>query len=160
MTTCIATAALEGHRFPRSIVSLAVWLHHRFEGSQRNVEDLLAERGIIFGYETIRTPNVTAPPQPRAVTPGLMLSASGLAWPMSWPLDSARPIFAHFALNSVTMPCGWRVKVWRKRIPADQHPRACTCAGPRFSGLHPLLRAPVRGRSPLLQPSLPKTPTT
>ncbi|HEX4807764.1 MAG TPA: IS6 family transposase [Bryobacteraceae bacterium] len=39
-----------GHRFPPEIISYAVWVYHRF----CDVEDLLAERGIIVSYETIR----------------------------------------------------------------------------------------------------------
>jgi len=42
------------HRFPPDIISYAVWLYHRFNLSNRDVEDLLAERGIIVSYETIR----------------------------------------------------------------------------------------------------------
>ena len=40
------------HRFPPEIISYAVWLYHRF--SFRDVEDLLAERGICVSYESIR----------------------------------------------------------------------------------------------------------
>ncbi len=43
-----------GHRFPPEIISHAVWLYHRFCLSFRDVEDLLAERGITVSYETIR----------------------------------------------------------------------------------------------------------
>ena len=43
-----------GHRFPTEIISYAVWVYHRFCMSFRDVEDLLAERGIIVSYETIR----------------------------------------------------------------------------------------------------------
>lgn len=43
-----------GHRFPPEIISHAVWLYYRFALSFRDVEDLLAERGIIVSYETIR----------------------------------------------------------------------------------------------------------
>ena len=43
-----------GHRFPPEIISYAVWVYHRFCMSFRDVEDLLAERGIIVSYETIR----------------------------------------------------------------------------------------------------------
>ena len=43
-----------GHRFPVEIISHAVWVYHRFCLSFRDVEDLLAERGIIVSYETIR----------------------------------------------------------------------------------------------------------
>jgi len=43
-----------GYRFPPEIIAHAVWVCHRFGLSFRNVEDLLAERGIIVTYETIR----------------------------------------------------------------------------------------------------------
>ena len=43
-----------GHRFPPEIISHAVWLYHRFRLSFRDVEDLLAQRGVTVSYETIR----------------------------------------------------------------------------------------------------------
>ena len=43
-----------GYRFPPDIISHAVWLYHRFGLSFRDVEDLLAQRGITVTYETIR----------------------------------------------------------------------------------------------------------
>ncbi len=43
-----------GHRFPPEIISHAVWLYHRFTLSFRDLEDLLAERGILVSYEAIR----------------------------------------------------------------------------------------------------------
>ena len=43
-----------GYRFPAEIISHAVWLYFRFTSSLRDVEDLLAQRGIIVSYETIR----------------------------------------------------------------------------------------------------------
>ena len=42
------------HRFPPSIIQHAVWLYLRFTLSYRDVEDLLAERGLDVSYETIR----------------------------------------------------------------------------------------------------------
>src|SRR5438094_7922962 len=42
------------HRFPAEIISHAVWLYHVFSLSLRDVELLLAERGIMISYETIR----------------------------------------------------------------------------------------------------------
>ncbi len=42
------------HRFPPAIISYAVWLYHRFNLSHRDIEDLLAERGIAVSYEAIR----------------------------------------------------------------------------------------------------------
>ena len=44
-----------GYRFPPEIIGHAVWLYHRFCFSFRDVEDLLAERGIVVSYETIRS---------------------------------------------------------------------------------------------------------
>ena len=43
-----------GYRFPREIISYAIWAYHRFCLSFRGVEDLLAERGTIVSYESIR----------------------------------------------------------------------------------------------------------
>ncbi len=43
-----------GHRYPSEIIAHAVWLYHRFCLSFRDVEDLLAERGVIVSYESIR----------------------------------------------------------------------------------------------------------
>ena len=45
---------LKGFRFPRSIIGYAVWAYHRFALSLRDVEDLLASRGISVSYETVR----------------------------------------------------------------------------------------------------------
>ncbi len=42
------------HRFPPIIIQHAVWLYYRFCLSYRDIEDLLAERGIVVSYETIR----------------------------------------------------------------------------------------------------------
>ncbi len=42
------------HRFPIEIISHAVWLYHRFCLSFRDVEDLLAKRGVTVSYESIR----------------------------------------------------------------------------------------------------------
>ena len=42
------------HRFPSGIISHAVGLYHRYCLSFRDVEDLLAERGVIVSYETTR----------------------------------------------------------------------------------------------------------
>ena len=41
-------------RFPKEIIRHAVWLYYRFCLSYRDVEDLLAERGISVSYETVR----------------------------------------------------------------------------------------------------------
>jgi hypothetical protein len=43
-----------GYRFPPEIIQQAIWLYVRFTLSFRDVEDLLAERGITVSYETVR----------------------------------------------------------------------------------------------------------
>ncbi len=42
------------HRFPPAIIGHAVWLYFRFALRYRDVEELLAERGVLVTYETIR----------------------------------------------------------------------------------------------------------
>ncbi|MEG1453860.1 MAG: IS6 family transposase, partial [Brevundimonas sp.] len=42
------------HRFPSEVIRHAVWLYFRFSLSFRDVEDLMAHRGIDVSYETIR----------------------------------------------------------------------------------------------------------
>ena len=42
------------HRIPPDIISYAVWLYYRFNLSHRDIEDLLAERGITVSREAIR----------------------------------------------------------------------------------------------------------
>ena len=42
------------HQFPPAIIQHAVWLYLRFTLSYRDVEELLAERGLDVSYETIR----------------------------------------------------------------------------------------------------------
>src|SRR4030081_61418 len=44
----------KGYRFPLEIIQQAIWLYVRFTLSFRDVEDLLAERGIMVSYETVR----------------------------------------------------------------------------------------------------------
>jgi putative transposase len=48
MNTC------KRHRFPPDIISYAVWLYYRFTPSHRDIENLLATRGIIVTRESIR----------------------------------------------------------------------------------------------------------
>src|SRR3981189_1169891 len=43
-----------GYRFPSEIIQQAIWLYVGFTLSFRDVEDLLAERGIVVSYETVR----------------------------------------------------------------------------------------------------------
>ena len=48
------TNGYRGYRFPREIISHSVWLYHRFALSFRDVEELLAERGVFVTHETVR----------------------------------------------------------------------------------------------------------
>lgn len=50
----VAPTSYSGYRFPAEIISHAVWLYFRFALSYRDVEELLAERGVIVTYESIR----------------------------------------------------------------------------------------------------------
>ncbi|WP_269514518.1 DDE-type integrase/transposase/recombinase [Brevundimonas subvibrioides] len=47
------------HRFPAGVIRHAVWLYFRFSLSFRDVEELLAQRGIDVSYETIRCWTIT-----------------------------------------------------------------------------------------------------
>jgi putative transposase len=42
------------HRFPAEIISHCVWLYFRFTLSFRDVEEMLAMRGVTLSYETVR----------------------------------------------------------------------------------------------------------
>jgi len=46
--------ACKRHRFPSDVFLQAVWLYFKFTLSLRDVEEILAERGIDVSYETVR----------------------------------------------------------------------------------------------------------
>ena len=48
------TISFKRHRFPPEIIRRAVWLYARFTLSYRDVEDLLAERGLDISCESVR----------------------------------------------------------------------------------------------------------
>ena len=50
----MAPVSYARHQFPPAIIRHAVWLYLRFSLSYRDVEDLLAERGVDVSYETVR----------------------------------------------------------------------------------------------------------
>ena len=54
MKDTVATPSYAGYRFPPEIIAHAVWLYFRFSLSYRDVEELLAERGVIVTYESVR----------------------------------------------------------------------------------------------------------
>src|SRR5258707_3683130 len=54
MKTNTTVPDYKGFRFPPEIISHAVWLYFRFSLSFRDIEELLAQRGIVVTYETVR----------------------------------------------------------------------------------------------------------
>jgi len=54
MNALTSVPSYKHHRFPPEIIGHAVWLYFRFALSYRDVEELLAERGVILTYETVR----------------------------------------------------------------------------------------------------------
>jgi putative transposase len=85
------------HRFPPVIIQRAVWLYFRFPLSFRDVEEMLAERGIDVSYETIRRwvlkfgPGIATRVRSRRVRPS-----------RTWHLDE---VFVRI--------CGKRTYLWR-----------------------------------------------
>ncbi len=53
MTTPVCPS-YAGYRFPAEIISHAVWLYFRFPLSLRNVDEILAARGVVVSHETVR----------------------------------------------------------------------------------------------------------
>ncbi len=54
MQTPPASPTYRGYRFPAEIIGYAIWLYFRFSLSYRDVEELLAARGVAVTYETVR----------------------------------------------------------------------------------------------------------
>ena len=50
------------HRFPLSVIGYALWLYHRFPLSQRDVQELLFQRGVVVSHETLRQWNIKFAP--------------------------------------------------------------------------------------------------
>lgn len=97
------------HRFPPDVIRYAVWLYFRFTLSFRDVEELLAERGIEVSYETIRCWTIKFGAQIRA-----NLNAKRPAPSPRWHLD-----------EMVCSVGGKRMYLWRGRRrgrdPGDDH---------------------------------------
>ena len=51
----MAMISYRRHRFPPVVIQHAVWLYLRFTLSYRDVEELLAERGLDISYESVRS---------------------------------------------------------------------------------------------------------
>jgi transposase-like protein len=54
MERLVKPISYKRHRFPADVIRQAVWLYYRFTLSFRDVEELLAQRGVEVSYETIR----------------------------------------------------------------------------------------------------------
>jgi putative transposase len=54
MTTPPATLLYKRHRFPAEIISHCVWRYFRFSLSYRDVQEMMAERGVIVSHEAVR----------------------------------------------------------------------------------------------------------
>ena len=59
----MAAISFKRHRFPPDVIRHAIWLYFRFTLSFRDVEEMLAERGIDLSYETIRCWTIKFGPQ-------------------------------------------------------------------------------------------------
>src|SRR5262249_10318042 len=78
----MAEISYRRHRFPPALIQHAFWVSLRFTLSYRDVEELLAERGLDISYETVRcwvlefgtgdrTPATPAPSAPeQSLAPG------------------------------------------------------------------------------------------
>ena len=51
----MAPISYRRHRFPPVVIQHAVWLYLRFTLSYRDVEELVAERGLDLSYESVRS---------------------------------------------------------------------------------------------------------
>ena len=51
----MAVISYRRHRFPPIVIQHAVWLYLRFTLSYRDVEELLAARGLDISYESVRS---------------------------------------------------------------------------------------------------------
>ena len=52
--TAASSSLYRGHRYPVEIISHCVWLYYRFPLSLREVQEMMAERGVIVSHESIR----------------------------------------------------------------------------------------------------------
>ena len=73
-----ACPSYAGYRFPAEIISHAVWLYFRFPLSLCMVDELLAARGIVVSYETVRQ-------WARKFGQGFANVARQLGWPVVLP---------------------------------------------------------------------------
>ena len=85
------------HRFQADVIRHAVWLYFRFTLSLRDVEELLAQRGIEVSYETIRCWTLTFG--------GLFAPPAALAAQADGPLASGRDGGENWRAEEVSLAC-------------------------------------------------------
>ncbi len=96
----------KGYRYPPEVINQAVCLYHRFCLSFRDVGDLLAERGMIVSYETIRQwCRKFGPPYARAVRRGQ--GALGDTWFLDEVLSRFRADASICGELSIRMAIPW-----------------------------------------------------
>jgi transposase-like protein len=118
-----------GYRFPPEIIAHAVWLYFRFHLSFRDVEDLLAERGILVSHEGIRQ----------------WCTKFGAAFARGLRRRRARP-GDKWHLDEVLLKiCGKRHWLWRAVDPPIRFRLSTTPhrASRRLAGCHPGRSAPM-----------------
>ncbi len=54
MTTTTPAPSYKRYRYPAEIIAHTIWLYFRFNLSFRDVEELMAARGVLLSYETVR----------------------------------------------------------------------------------------------------------
>ncbi len=54
MKTTTTTPSYERHRYPAEVIAHTVWRYFRFSLSFRDVEELMAARGVTLSYEPVR----------------------------------------------------------------------------------------------------------
>ena len=53
MTTPPPTMLYKRHHFPTEIVSHCVWLYFRFSLSSRDIQEMMAERGVLVSHAAV-----------------------------------------------------------------------------------------------------------
>src|SRR5689334_22710557 len=105
----MAPLSYRRHRFPAEIIQHAIWLYLRFTLSYRDVEELLAERGLDVSYETVRRwvmklgPVIARKPPPGRPPPSAPLHLQQMVRPIA----------------------GKRMYLWR---PSTTRARSSTCS--------------------------------
>ena len=54
MKTNIEAPSYKRHRYRAEVIAHSVWLYFRFSLSFRDVEEMMATRGVTVSYETVR----------------------------------------------------------------------------------------------------------